>query len=136
MAAVTSHAPQGSDVWMCPIPADQGFQCVVSGVSFVDRILSRFPGSCGLTKDTPPPQSRRSHYLYLADEKRAQRGEAAYLKSHSCDKAVLESSTEGDADGDGARGARVEADGADSVGDPGADPDVMIFMVGLGSDAG
>lgn len=49
---------------------------------------------------------------------------------------MLESSTEGDADGDGARGARVEADGADSVGDPGADPDVMIFMVGLGSDAG
>lgn len=89
---------------------------------------------------TPPPhthtQSRRSRHLYLADEKQAQRGEATYLKSHSCDEAVLESSTEGDADGDGARGARVEADGADSVGDPGAHPDVMIFMVGLGSNAG
>lgn len=86
----------------------------------------------------PPPhtQSRRPCHLYLADEKQAQRGEAAYLKSHSCDKAVLESSTEGNADGDGAQGARVEADGADSVGDPGADPDVMIFMVGLGSNAG
>lgn len=51
MAAVTSNALQGSDVWIRPIPAVQGFQCVVSGVSFVDRILSRFPGSRGLTKD-------------------------------------------------------------------------------------
>lgn len=87
-----------------------------------------------LTKDPPHTQSRRSRHLYLADEKQAQRGEAACL--HSCDEAMLESSTEGDADGDGARGARVEANGADSVGDPGADPDVMIFMVGLGSNVG
>lgn len=59
---------------------NQGFQYVVSGVSPVDHILS-----C---------------HRYLADEKQAQRGGAACLKSHSCEEAVLEFSTEGDADGD------------------------------------
>lgn len=85
-------------------PQNQGFQYVVSGVSPVDHILSRFPGSCGLTRD--PPQSWRSCHRYLADEEQAQRGGAACLKSHSCEEAVLEFSTEGDADGD--------ADDADS----------------------
>lgn len=43
---------------------------------------------------------------------------------------MLEFSTEGDADGDGADGANVDADDVDI----GADPGFMIFMVGLESD--
>lgn len=53
MAAVTSDVHRGQMYGYAQPPQNQGFQYVVSGVSPVDHILSRFPGSCGLTRDPP-----------------------------------------------------------------------------------